>query len=427
VPLILSNLTVPLLGMVDTAVVGRLAEPHHLGAVALGAVAVNTLVWSFAFLRTATGGLTAQAFGAEDRAEMSLAPLRAALLAVVAAVLILAASPLFTGGALALFDPPPSTVPGLEAYLHIRLFGLPAIFLNHVAIGWFLGRQRPLVPLAMLTLANGLNAVLDVLFVLHWNFGVEGVAVATLIADHAALAIALVFARREGRASGRVPLDRARLLYAPALTRFFRLARDIFVRTLLMQVVTVGFAALGARQGELVLAANAVLLTFFALQAHGLDGFADATEAMTGRAVGRRSPDELRRAARAGFVNAGILASLLTLVFALAGPAVVDLLTTIEPVRETARLYLPYVVALPLLSVWAFVFDGIFFGATRGADMRRAMLWSVAGFGVAALLLTPAFGNHGLWTAFLFYMALRGLVLAAVYRRADRGAAFACP
>ena len=346
-------------------------------------------------------------------------------MALLAATVLLAAAPLVIAVAGLLFDPGPAVASGMATYLGIRLFGLPAMFANQVAIGWFLGQHRPMVPLAMMLVANGLNAVLDIVLVLHLGMGVDGVAMATVVADYAGLAIAVTFGLGAWRRlpAGRITLSR--LLERRAITRFFRLSRDLLLRTTSMQVVFVGFVAMGARQGELLLAANAVLMNFFTLQSHGLDGFADAAEAMAGRAVGRRSPSELRRAVQAALVNAGLLSLLLTLVFASAGGWVIDLLTTIPELRTAAYGFLPYVAALPVVSVWAFVADGVFFGATRGREMRNSMFLAVTAFIISAAILTPLWGNHGLWIAFLIFMAARGAVLGVIYWRADRGAAFA--
>ncbi|MEZ5837418.1 MAG: MATE family efflux transporter [Geminicoccaceae bacterium] len=427
VPLILSNATVPLLGMVDTAVIGRLPEPHHLGAVALGSVIMSTLMWLNGFLRIGTGGLTAQAFGAEDPDQLRIVPLRAALVALMTSLLILGTAPALMSGARLVFAPGEAVAAGMDTYLAIRIAGIPAILLTQVSVGWFLGQQRPLLPLLVMLTANGLNAVLDIVLVLKLGYGVEGVAVATVAAEYTALAIALLLARRQLRLLPRAPLPWRRIVDPAALGRFFRLSRDLVLRTLVMETVFIGFAALGTRQGELILAANAVLMNFFTLQAHGLDGFSDATEAMTGRAVGRRSGPELRDAAIAGFVNAGLLALLITAGFIAFGTTIVDLLTTIESVRETARIYLPYVMALPLVSVWAFVMDGIFFGATRARELRNAMLLSALVFVALTAAFLPHMGNHGLWAAFLIYMGTRGIILWSIYWRSDRGAGFACP
>ena len=411
--------------MVDTAVVGRIPGAHNLGAVALGAATMSAILWVHGFLRMGTGGFTAQAYGADDALEIRVILVRAGSVALLAALALLALAPLLIQGAHRLFDPSPAVIEGLDAYLAIRFLGLPAMLASQVAIGWFLGQQRPLVPLAMMLVANGLNALLDIVLVLHLGFGVEGVAVATVIAEYSGLLVALLFAAGAWR---RLPAHRmrlARVLDRAAILRFFRLSRDLMLRTLLMQGVFLSFAAIGTRQGDLVLAANAVLMNFFALQAHGLDGFADAAEAMAGKAVGRRSAGELQRSVKAGFVNAGLLALALTLAFALAGGGIVDLLTTLPEVRQAAYGYLPYIAALPLVSVWAFVMDGVFFGATRGSELRNAMILAVGAFIVAAAALTPLLANHGLWIAFLLFMAARGLFLGLAYWRAERGAAFA--
>ena len=424
-PLILSNASAPLLGMVDTAVVGRLPEPHHLGAVALGAVVMSTLTWLHGFLRIGTGGLTAQAFGAGDGEALAIVPMRAALVSIAAALLLLAASPLLIAGTHHLFAPGEAVADGLDRYLAIRFLGFPAILLTQVAIGWFLGQQRPMLALTVMLFANLLNAALDILFVIRLGYGTEGVATATVIAEYAGLGVAVLFARRVfGRLASPRP-HLSRIIDAAALLRFFRFSRDLVLRTLVLEIVFISFAAVGSRQGEIILAANAVLMNFFTLQAHGLDGFSDATEAMTGRAVGRRSPVELQEAVIAGFVNAGLLSCLIAAAFAAFGPAIVGVLTTIDEVRATANIYLPYIMLLPLVSVWAFIMDGAFFGATRARELRNAMLLAVLVFVVSALSLAPLLGNHGLWLAFLIFMAARGIILFRIYWRADRGAGFA--
>ncbi|MEZ5826182.1 MAG: MATE family efflux transporter [Geminicoccaceae bacterium] len=424
-PLILSNASAPLLGMVDTAVVGRMPEPHHLGAVALGAAVMSTLMWLHGFLRIGTGGLTAQAFGAEDGEALVLAPIRAALVALASSLLLVGLAPFLIAGTQTLFAPGEAVADGLERYLAIRFLGFPAILLTQVAIGWFLGQQRPALALMVMLAANVLNATLDIILVIHMDFGVEGVAFATVASEYTALVLSALLARRLATSLRRPAPRLSRIIDPAALLRFFRLSRDLVLRTLVMETVFIGFAAIGSRQGEVILAANAVLMNFFTLQAHGLDGFSDATEAMTGRAVGRRSASELQQAVMAGFVNGGLLSLMIAAGFIMFGDDIVRLLTTIEDVRNTATGYLPYIMVLPPVSIWAFIMDGTFFGATRARELRNAMMLAVLSFIFSALVFAPAYGNHGLWLSFLIFMAARGIILFSIYWRADRGAGFA--
>ena len=424
VPLILSNLTVPLLGMVDTAVVGRLDGPQYLAAVALGAAVMSMTLWCFGFLRIGTSGFTAQAFGRENTIEIKAILIRSLVMALLTGSAITALGPLLMHAAGWLYQIDGGLREGFESYLGIRLWGVPAMLANFVLIGWFLGQQNPYAPLIMMVVANSLNAALDIYFVLYAGMDVDGVALATVIADYSGLALGGCIALKSWTGM-RIPNPGlARLLDLAVIGRFLSLGRDLFLRTLFMEFVFFGFTAIGARQGELMLAVNAVLMNFFVLQAHGLDGFSDATEAMVGRAVGRRRLDELREAFRAGLVNGILLTGLIALGFLIFGRTLVDILTTIEDVRNAAGAFLLYVALLPLVSVAAFICDGLYFGATRGADLRNALMVSSLVFAVAAFTLVPGLGNHGLWLAFLTFMAARGVTLLVIYRREGSGAGF---
>ena len=422
-PLILSNLSVPMLGVVDTAVVGHLDAPHYLGGVALGALVMSVLYWLFGFLRMGTTALTAQAFGARDTAETRAALGRAMLLALGLGLLVILIGPLVIFSSERLFAPSPEVAAEFERYLAIRLFGAPAALASMVLLGWLLGLQDSRRPLLLMILTNGINAVLAILFVFGFGLATAGVATATVIAEYAGLALGLLIVRRTWRAQGGWPGWPALMI----LARFRRLLlvnRDLFLRSLLLEAAFLAFAAIGSRQGEVVLAANAVLMNFFTAAAYGLDGFAHAAEAMVGRTVGARDRDAFRAAVRASFANAALLSLLMTLAFALLGGPGVRLMTGLPEVRTQAMAFMPYIVALPLVSVWAFVFDGIYFGATRTAELRNGMATALAVFALAAAVLVPAFGNHGLWLSFLIFLAARAVILALIYRRAERVAPF---
>ncbi|MCB1883957.1 MAG: MATE family efflux transporter [Geminicoccaceae bacterium] len=422
-PLILSNLTVPLMGMVDTAVVGRIPGAHNLAAVALGAAVMNLVVWGFGFLRTATGGLAAQAFGAGDARTLKAILLRSGLVAVAATAFVFLLAPFAFPASAALFAAEGELRATLHAYLVVRILGTPFILGGQVLTGWFLGRQETGVPLLVMLTANLLNAALDVVLVLGLGYGVAGAAAATVAGDAAGLAVALLVLRRRWPTLRAASPALREVAAKDPLLRLLALGRDIFLRTMALQGAFLAFAALAAREGALVVAANAVLLNFFTLQAHGLDGFADAAEATAGRAVGGGRLSDLHDAVKAAFVNAGLLAALLSLSFWAFGEAIVALLTTLPEVRAEAGRYLGFVALLPPLSVAAFVWDGVFFGATRGREIRNAMGLAFAAFLPLAFLLRP-FGNAGLWTALLAFLVLRGFLLTFLYRRAGWGAGF---
>ena len=413
----------PLLGFVDTAVVGHLESPHYLGAVALGASVISVLYWLFGFLRMGTTALAAQAFGAADTVETRATFGRALLLAVAFGCAIIVAGPLVTSFSTSLFAPTADVAPEFHRYLAIRLLGAPAALASFALLGWLLGLQDSRRPLLLMLFTNGVNAVLCVLFVFGLGMTAAGVALATVVAEYAGFAMGLVVIRRTWRGQGGWP-GWPRILVLAPFKRLLVVNRDLFLRSLMLQAVFVAFTALSSRQGELVLAANAILLTYFTAAAYGLDGFAHAAEAMVGRTVGAGDRPGFRAAVRAGFVNAAVLALLMTLVFALLGRLGIRLMTSLADVQAQALAFLPYAVALPAVSVWAFLYDGMFFGATRTAELRNGMLVALALYGLLAWVLVPAFGNHGLWLAFLLFLGARAVILAAIYRRAGGAVGF---
>ena len=422
-PLILSNLSVPLLGMVDTAVVGHLDSPRYLGGVALGAMVMSVVYWLFGFLRMGTTALTAQAFGAADPVETRAALARALLVAAGLGLLVGLLGPVLLAASQRLFAPPPEVGAEFRLYLVIRLFGAPAALTNMVLLGWLLGLQDSRRPLYLMLATNGINAILSIGLVFGLGLATAGVAAATVIAEYAGLALGLLMVRPAWRAQGGWPGRRA-VLAAGRFRRLLAVNRDLFLRSLMLEAAFVAFTALSSRQGTLVLAANAVLMNFFTAAAWGLDGFAHAAEAMIGRAVGARDRQGFRSAMRAGFGNAALLALGMTLAYAALGGWGVRLMTGLEAVRQQALMFLPYVVALPLVSVWAFLYDGVFFGATRTAELRNGMAVALALFGLSAALLVPALGNHGLWLTLLLFLAGRAVILGLIYRRAERNAPF---
>lgn len=423
-PLILSNISVPLLGMVDTAVVGHLPEAHALGGVALGANLVSIVYFLLGFLRMGTTGLTAQALGSGDGEEVKAGLLRALMIGAGLGVVMLATAPLIAVIGRAVFAPTPAVSAEFDAYLAIRLLGAPLALANMTLLGWMLGMQDSRGPLILLVFTNGLNAFLDM--VLVWGLGMtaDGVALATIIAEAGGLGLGLLLIRPAWRKVD-AGVSRKRVLDLARFRRLFSVNRDLFLRSLVLEAAFLAFLALGARQGELVLATNAVLFHFFTFAAYGLDGFAFAAEAMVGRAVGARNVAAFKASVAAGFANAALLAAATGLAFWLIAPVVIDLLTGIEAVRQSAKSYRLAVALIPPIAVWAFLFDGIFIGAMRTAELRNAMALSLAVFLGALAVLVPAFANPGLWAAFLLFLAGRGAILALIYWRADRGAAFA--
>ena len=418
-PIVLSNATIPLLGAVDTGVVGQMGKAAPIGAVGVGAIILATIYWVFGFLRMGTSGLVAQSRGAGDAVESGAHLLRALGIGLAAgAALILLQVPL-TAAAFRL-APASAEVEALaRQYLAIRIWGAPFTIGMYALTGWMIAVERTRAILVVQMVINLINIGLDLLFVLELGWGVQGVAAATLIAETCGFALALWFARDALRAG----LSRGGLWAADVVRRLVQVNGDIMIRSVLLQASFTTFIFLGAGQGDVTLAANQVLMQFLEITAYGLDGFAFAAEALVGQAVGARRLDRVRRAAILTSQWGVGGAALLGLVFALSGGAIIDLLTTSAEVRQAARTYLPWLAVAPLIGIASWMFDGIFIGATRTREMRQAMILSVAIYVVALLILLPAFGNHGLWAALMVLNGARGLTMARLYPRVERAAA----
>jgi MATE family multidrug resistance protein len=412
-PIILSNVTVPLLGITDTAVIGQLGDAASLGAVGIGAVILTTIYWAFGFLRMSTSGLAAQAEGAGDGAERSAVLFRALMVGAVAGLALILAQAALFAGAFAI-APASARVEALAGeYLAIRIWGAPATIALYALTGWLVGLGRTRGILALQLWQNGLNIGLDVWFVLALGWGVAGVAASTLIAEWAGLALALWLARDAFGPGFRPGL--ARLGDRAAIGRMFTASRDIMGRTVILTLSFTTFTFLGARFGDVTLAANQVLMQFLEVTAFALDGIAFAAEALIGQAVGARSKAATRAAGRIALQLGLAGAVLLAVIFALTGPMVIDLMTTSPEVREEARRHLPWLVAAPLIGAAAWVYDGIFIGALLTGDMLRAMVVSVAVYILALAILVPTARNHGLWAALMVLNATRCLTLWRLY------------
>ncbi|MDP6786724.1 MAG: MATE family efflux transporter [Rhodospirillales bacterium] len=418
-PIILANVSVPLLGLVDTAVVGHLPGPHYVGAVAVGALVFNVLYFGLGFLRMGTTGLAAQALGSGNADEVRATLARAVLVAVALGTFMVVVRQPVTWAALAIIAPSGNVVPLADTYISIRIWGAPAALANAALMGWFIGVHNTRAVLAQQLVMNGLNIVLDLVFVIGFGFGVAGVAAASLIAQVAAPVFGLWLVRRDlARIGGRWRRD---LIFEG--TRFRRMLavnRDIFLRSIILISTNVVFISVGAQMGDVVLAANAILFQFHHLAAWTLDGFAYAAEALTGSAVGAGDRPRFREAVRVTGIWALALASGFTLAYLVFGALLIDVITDVEEVRVTARLYLPWAVIIPIVSVWGFMLDGIFVGATRVAEMRNAMVITAILYFGAVALLVPAMANHGLWLAVTLLSILRAVTMGVQYPRIER-------
>ena len=417
-PLMLTNLTVPLLGLVDTAVLGHLERPEYLGAVAVGANVFSILYWTFGFMRMGTTGLAAQAWGQRDPFAQVALLLRSVLLALVIGLVLIAAHSPLIRASLALMNPSADVAALAAEYAAIRIWSAPAVLCQYTLVGWLIGTQHPRGPMLMLIAANGLNIVLDVLFVTGLGWNSRGVALATVIAEYGAALLGVAIVLKQLPPG---PWLNRRLFGQPAdYLRILRVNRYLLVRTVALLLVLAFFPAQGARQGDVTLAANAVLLTFLLVISNALDGFANAAEALIGEAVGKGSRRRFRRVFRSALRWSLWGALLLTLVFVLGGRQLIALLTGIEAVRSTAGHYLPWLWLLPFAAVWGYLLDGVFIGATRTRDMQNTMLFSALGVFLPVWWLTTGWGNHGLWFALISLMLARALSMGLLYWRHTR-------
>ncbi len=418
-PLVLSNLTVALQGMVDTAVVGHLDTPAYIGAVAVANVIFSFLYWGMGFLRMSTVGIVAQLMGADNPERLRAALLHSCFLgAVIALAILLLQTPVVRLG-LNLLGGSAAVRANAQVYFYWAVWSAPAVLLNMTCVGWLLGLHNARATLYIALLIGALNMLLDLVFVFGLHLDVRGVALASVVAQYCGCALAGYFIvgelrRRPG------PWSKSVILNRKDFAGLLALNQNIFIRTLCLIFAFAFFTRQGAQQGELVLAANAVLINFMLLVALGLDGFANAAEALVGKAIGAGDRTQLQKSVQAAMLWGGAVALLYALLFVLAGNGLVNLMTNLEPVRETAGQYLPWMMAAPVISVWCFLLDGIFIGATRGRELRNAMLFSTLIVYLPCWYLLQDFGNHGLWLALMAFFIARTLSLLWYYRNASK-------
>jgi MATE family multidrug resistance protein len=415
-PMILSNISVPLLGMVDTGVVGHLESAVYLGAVAIGATIFGFLYTGMNFLRMGTTGIAAQRFGAGDNDGLRVSLGQAVIVAMLIAFLLIALQRPIGNIALRLIGGDVDVQSYALEYFTIRIWSAPGTLVNYVLIGWFLGLQNARVPLLIFLTINITNIILDLVFVLGLGMKVDGVALASVIAEYSGLVVALIFVAKALRVhTGHWPL--ARLFRIRAYAAYFSVNGNLFVRTMALMFTFAFVTAQGARLGGLVLAANAVLMNIQLLTSMALDGFAHAAEALVGKAIGQQNREALQRSVRLSLKRSLFFAVGFCLLYLLLGPLLIRILTDLTDVRATAMTYLPWLILSPLVSVWSFLYDGVYVGATRARDMRNIMVFSSLIVFLPAWFLLQDYGNHGLWLAFTLFMASRGIGMHIGYHR----------
>lgn len=420
--MILANISTPLLGMVDTAVVGHLPAAHYLGAVAIGSMIFTFVFWGFGFLRMATTGLNAQAYGREDPIAMQAVLFQAIWLAVLIAIGLLAIQIPIRDMALWLVSSSDNVEHYAATYFGIRIWSAPATLINYAILGWLIGREASKAALLMVLVINVANIVLDLLLVNGFGMNVDGVALASVIAEYLGLVVGIILLSRYGVNLQAWQLAR-RWQNFRAGFKGLEVHGNFMIRTFVLILCFAFFTTQGARQGDTVLAANSVLLNFITFMAFVLDGFANATEVLTGKALGRKSPAQLKRALLLTGFWSLMMALLFMVIYASFGQLIIRLLTSIDEVVLLADQYLWWVVIAPIIGVWSYLFDGLFVGATRSREMRNTMLLSALGVYLPAWYVLQGFGNHGLWAAILLFLLARGLTqslyLPRIMRLAD--------
>lgn len=411
VPIMLSNVTEPLIGVVNTAIIGQLPEAYYIGAISIGSLIFSFLFWGFGFLRLSTGGLTAQAVGAGNNVELTAVLWRALAIAVIVGLCLILASPLIERISFDLMGGSPDMRAQGEIYFRYRILSAPFALINFCILGWFVGQGRATIAFVVQIFLNVTNMALGALFVLSLDMTADGVGLSALIAEFSAALLGglLVWqSLRKMKAKATWPeiWDRQKIM------RTLGANGDIMIRTLCLVFAFTWFAARGARAGDVTIAANSVLLHFFDVAAYLIDGFAYASEALVGQSIGAKNRERFNRAIRLTTLWALLVGALSSAIIWFAGPSLIDLMTVNTEVRETARKYLFWVSLTPLLGTICFQFDGIFTGAMATREMRNMMVLSLVIYLASWWFLERNFGNHGLWAALCVFFIARGITYA---------------
>jgi putative MATE family efflux protein len=412
IPVMLASLTTPLLGLVDTAVIGQVGDPHLLGGLAIGALVFDFLFSTMNFLRAGTTGLVAQAMGRHDNVEQQAVFWRAIGIAALAGVLFIIATPLILQATISFMDPDDAVANAMSTYVSIRLLSSPMALGNFAILGLLLGQGKAMQGLYLQLLLNGVNVVMTIWFGLVLGWGVAGIAWGTVLGETVALAVGLVMIYLQFRA---VPNPtRARIFDTHEIRRMFAVNRDIMLRSFFLLIAYAYFTRAGTGAGAVTLATNAVLMNFLLISGYLIDGVTTAAEQISGRAVGAHYRPAFDRGIKLSFLWGMMLASSMAVFFLLFGDAIVAFLIKSDEVQAMASLYLPWAALAPVVGLLAFHMDGVFIGATWSRDMRNMMILSLSGYFAAYLILPQFFGNHGLWLALHLFLGLRGISLLLI-------------
>ncbi len=408
IPNIITNITVPILGMIDIAIAGRLGSAVYIGAIALGANIFNMVYWNFGFIRMSTSGFVSQAYGARDFTEAMNVLIRSLLVGLGIGFLIVMLQYPIEKFAVGLIKSGAESKMHVETYFRICVWAAPAVLGTYAIKGFFIGMQNAKTPMIIAIINNLLNIIFSFAFVYGFGMKVDGIALGTMLSQVITFAICIVmWMKYYGRL--RKYLVKSTIFDRKAIRSFFKVNGDVFIRTFLLTLVTTFFTFVSSEMGEMILAANALLMQFFMLFSYFMDGFAYAGEALTGRYIGARNKKMLRLMLKRIFFWGLVVSGVAVVVYTLFPDQILQILTNDKAVIETSKTFIFWTVLIPITGFAAFLWDGIFIGATASKEMRNAMIFSAFVFFACYYLATPTLGNNGLWLAFILYLLVRGL------------------
>jgi MATE family multidrug resistance protein len=416
-PAIISNITTPILGMIDVAIVGHLGSAVYLGAIAIGGSMFSMIYWIFNFLRMGTSGLTAQAYGAGRLSEVNLILHRGLSIAfIISAIMLILQLPI-SDIALYFMDADTTTSAFARQYFLICIWGAPAVLANYAICGWFLGTQDSRTPMWMAILTNIVNIFASLVFVYLFKMKIEGVAMGTLISQWVGVLFGIIILFHRNAFAN---FNSCQIFEVPALKKFFSLNFDIFLRTLCLVTVTIWFTHAGAKQNTAILGANAILMQLFLFFSFFIDGFAFAGEALAGKYFGQGSKIKLYACIRSLLIWGVTIALLFTLIYSCLGHSIIQLLSSDKLIINTSYTYLPWAIVIPLAGFLAFCWDGIFIGLSFTRGMLIAIIIATISFFTIYYASYQLFGNHGLWAAFIAYLLARGVTQTIYFIRKNK-------
>lgn len=420
IPNIISNITIPLLGIVDLAIMGHLESEIYIGAIALGGMIFNFIYWGFSFLRMGTSGFTAQAYGARDKNETITILSRAMLVALFGSILIILLQSPISFLSFSMINGSPEIEQLAAEYFHIRIWAAPATLGLYALTGWFLGMQNARIPMVIAIVINLLNLIFNLVFVYGLGMRADGVALGTVISQYIGLIMALIFFFKYYKKLA-VFWSYTDLMVWEPIKRFFMVNKDIFIRTLCLIFTFSFFTARSASENDTILAVNTLLLQFLLFFSYLIDGFAYAAEALVGKYVGAKEPENLKKAIRSLFKWGLVVSIPFTMIYAIGGDYILYLLTDNEKLILLSHEYMFWIILVPVITFPAFIWDGVYIGATAAVEMRNALLVATIFIFIPAYFIaTPILGNHGLWLALMLFMVSRGILLTMYSKRIIR-------